>query len=116
MSIIKKKYSQIIELEYIDTLTSTNTEISVAILLSFVDFLNFDSSFKGKSRFEVIKYGFQGYYAVIGVIKDNNENIETSIIENNFIDFIKSNSLKMFIDFSIEKSIEINRIAKEIDN
>jgi hypothetical protein len=101
----KKKYNQIIELEYIDILTATNTQISVAVLLSFVDHLNNDTTFKNKSMFEVIKYGFQGYYAVIGVINYNNENIEDSIVENKFIDFIKNNSLKMFIDFSIEKSI-----------
>ena len=65
-----------------------------------MDKLNSEKSLHDNYVFEVISYGFLGYYPVIGVqYKDKSEKVEEIVISL-FKDYIEKFSLANFIDFS----------------
>ena len=65
-----KEYNEIIEIEYFDLLAKNGkNELLVSILLFTAEKLN--SEFNSLYEFEVVNYGFQGIYPIIGVIYKN---------------------------------------------
>jgi hypothetical protein len=113
-----KEYDECIEIEFLDTFITElkQKELITSILLFIVDKLNSEESLHGNYVFEVISYGFMGYYPVIGVqYKDKSEKVEEIVISL-FKDYIEKFSLANFIDFSLKNTGLINSIIKEIEN
>lgn len=115
-------FNQIIELEYIDRLTAQKggKVLVISSLFLLINHLNNLDEFNAY-RFDVIKYGFQGYYPVIGV-KYLNENLDyytiseelENIVSNLFEQMIARLSLKDFLDFTMENYTDIANIAREL--
>jgi hypothetical protein len=110
------EYNQVIEIEKIDELMyEDNYKMIIFILSLFIKEIENDSNFfKNDYEFEVIKYGFQGYYPAIGV-KYLREEIDYNIISDKldlqvnetFNEFINKCTLKEFIVFTIDKNDDI---------
>ena len=114
---MKKGYKHIVELEYLDDLIlPSNNKLIIAILLQTVESLSTDPRYLGKFEFEVIKYGFQGYYPVIGVksLSNFDEFNEDEIISY-FNENIISLPMKNFIDFTTRNENKITKIFKEFE-
>jgi hypothetical protein len=109
-----KEYNEIIEIEYFDLLaTNGKNELLVSILLFTAEKLN--SEFNSLYEFEVVNYGFQGIYPVIGVIYKNVNLPEVEdVVLQKFDEILKSNNLKDFYDFIILKCNEIHTIVTKL--
>jgi hypothetical protein len=116
-------YNQIIEIEYIDKLISSKDTTVIAFLLMLCEELNQDETFKDDFFFEVTKYGFQGYYAAIGVVYLKeitdyylvNEDLEKQVA-NCFIELIEKRSVKDLVDFMLDKKKEIDDLFAKIND
>lgn len=64
---MNKRYNEIVELEALDELVGWDNKFIIRILLLFTQKLNKESKIMEEYHFDVIPYGFQGYYPVIGV-------------------------------------------------
>lgn len=111
-----KGYHEVIELEYLnDFLKGNGNEFIAAVLLFVADKLNHKKEFFNLYRFEVISFGFMGYYPAIGVIylKEKLHDIADSVT-NQFEEIIASHTLKEFDDFGKEYIIMLERIVKQV--
>ncbi|RRJ90615.1 hypothetical protein EG240_07915 [Paenimyroides tangerinum] len=105
-------YNEIIELDIFDDLIEDkNINIVICTQLIFCDYLNNQHDLNSNYKFEVIKYGFQGYYTVVGIkyLTDSATTIEDTVIEKfNFL----MNNLKIYdlITFYIKNEESINNI------
>ena len=113
---MKRIYKEIVELEILDDLIEWDNKLLIGVLLSFIDELNRQTDLLVDYRFEVIAYGFQGYYPVIAVEHLSNDlnNIENQLV-NQFRQYIKSKSLEQFITFVNFNRDYITKIVSDID-
>jgi hypothetical protein len=111
---MKEGYNQIVEIESLDVLASDNSKLLAAILLCFCDEISSDNELKKDYSFNIIKYGFQGYYPVIGV-RYNSEQCEDihNLIEQKFLLFLQAKSIKEFVDFAIDNN---SRVKQSMDD
>ncbi len=110
-----KSYNEIIELEYLDSLMKDyNFNLIVAILLLLIEKLQIEAC-TNPYHFEVIPYGFQGYYPVIGVQHKttNLPSIEGFVI-NFFNTSIPKITLKEFLEFNMINSSHIEDLLANI--
>lgn len=110
------KYSECIEFEKLDPLINSNSsELVTAVLLFFVNVLNTDKELNHNYQFNVISYGFAGYYPVIGVEykHENARPIEKSVIDR-FEDLGEKISMNELLHFWSINSKQILELIKEI--
>lgn len=112
-----KGYPQVIEWEYIDSITTSNSEISVALVFFITDILNNDDRFSNAYKFEVIPYGYIGFYAATGVefINGNETEIDDDYIQSDYFQHIKNIKMGDFIDYSIKNRERIRAFFKMVD-
>lgn len=95
-----KAFDEIIEIEFLDRLiTEMDSELMTAILLALADELNSTVHFQGKYEFDMIPYGFQGYYPVIavGYLVNTSGSVESEVLST-FNKMIEERSLREFIE------------------
>lgn len=114
---MEKGYNEIIELDSLDEFIQWNNTLVIIILLMLVKSFNSDEKLLKSYRFNVISYGFQGYYPVIGVeyLEDNLTSIEELVLMK-YKTLVKTTTLDNLLDFSISNKDSIQKIINEITN
>ncbi len=113
---MKKKYNEIIEIEYIDNVLKTDLKFGTRILLLTTERINSIEEIKEKYKFDVISYGFHGYYPVIGVqyLNKTNVSIEDYVLKF-FDELILNISIKDLIEFDMINCKNIQLIVDNIN-
>ena len=113
---MEKSYNEILELESLDNLVHGNTKLLVTTLLMFIEFLKSDKKILKKYHLEVLEYGFQGYYPVIGIqyLDANCASIEEYLVSK-FEEFSKSVFLEELLRFAVSQRPVIENFVSEIE-
>lgn len=110
---MEKSYNECVELEALSPLISPSNEIVSGVLLFLVAKLR--HIMPDSYNFEVISYGFQGSYPVIGVeyADDNQDSVEEHIIDE-YKKIIVTNDIASFINFLIKEKPKIDEVMKQL--
>lgn len=102
-------YNQIIEWEYIDSLTGTKSNVSDALVFYINNTLNNDIELNKYYKFEVIADGFLGFCTVIGVkfMSEDAVALDEDYIDSKILSIVENVNLKSFIDYSIENDVTL---------
>lgn len=97
-------HEQVIEWEYIDSLTGAKSNVSAALVFYINNTLNDDIELNIRYKFEVIAYGFLGFYSAIGIkfMSEDAVALDEDYIDAKILSIVENVNLKSFIDFSIE--------------
>ncbi|GEM_PF-6968169 len=108
---MKTGYNEIVELEELDHLISWDDKLVVRILLMLEDELKKDDRLRNQYRFEVIQYGFQGSYPVLG-IEHSSEGLESisELVVDRFQMLKKAISLDQLIAFDLDNKNRIESL------
>lgn len=114
----EKRYQQVLEWEAIDELTSNSSELSIAILLYLADNLNQRIEFSDMYRFEVISFGWLGFYPAIGVQYTHATaiSLDEDYMFEQFNEILSATSLLVFTEYSQNHFHEIKVIKDKILN
>ena len=109
----KEGFDFIVELEELDHLMRQSGFRQAITVLEFVsDHLNRLESKEKRFRFEVIEFGFQGYYPVIGIqlLKNGTFDVE-EYVRQEFEKVLSNTSLKTILDYSRENDGRIESLT-----
>ena len=109
-------FDEIIELEELDGLISWNNKLVIGLQLVLIQELKTYKNFNEYYRFEVISFGFQGYYPVIGVVylRDSVKPIE-QFVHYYFSNLIQTKSISEIVPVIIQNKGIIKQVLDDID-
>jgi len=112
-----RNYRQVIEWEYVDTLTSNNIEFSVVLLFYIAEVMNNNSELSKHYKFDIMSYGWLGFYPAIRVefISEKAVEIEEEYIDREFKNIISNNNINDLIIFAQNNYKEIKEIVRKIN-